>query len=164
MGSKFRPLRRDRAVLRMANLLFLLVAIATTVFAADPDEAGVKGVIQQFQQALEHRDVAAIEALVSSDVVVLENGHRNQGWADFRDNHLIPEFKEPPAPSKWEFVKVVTSSEMAWGYTKQTIDVTGKDGKHVGYQVWSAYILQKSGTAWRVVLLDWSVRRVSTPD
>ena len=64
---------------------------------------------------------------------------------DFRDNHLIPGFKDPAAPSKWEFEKVVTSSEMGWGYTKQTMDVTGKDGKHAGHQVWSVYILQKIG-------------------
>lgn len=149
---------------RFLKLPLLLVALAITVFAAGSDETGVKGVIQQFQQALERRDVAAIEALVSPDVVVLENGHRNQGWADFRDNHLIPEFKEPAAPSKWEFVKVVTSSEMAWGYTKQTIDVTGKDGKHTDYQVWSVYVLQKIGAAWKVVLLDWSVRRLGAAE
>jgi ketosteroid isomerase-like protein len=151
-------------VLRFLKLPLLLVALATTVFAAGPDKAGVKSAIQQFQQALERHDVAAIEALVSPDVVVLENGHRNQGWADFRDNHLIPEFKEPPAPSKWEFVKVVASSEMAWGYTKQPIDVTGKDGKHVGYLVWSAYVFQKVGPAWKLVLLDWSVRRLGPAD
>ena len=58
---------------------------------------------------------------------------------------MIPEFKDPAAPSKWEFEKVVTSSEMGWGYTKQTMDVTGKDGKHAGHQVWSVYILQKIG-------------------
>ena len=149
---------------RFLKLPLLLVALATTVFAAGPDEAGVKSVIQQFQQALERRDVAAIEAVVSPDVVVLENGHRNQGWADFRDNHLIPEFKEPAAPSKWEFVKVVTGAEMAWGYTKQTIDATGKDGKHVGYLVWSAYVLQKAGPRWEVVLLDWSVRQLGPAD
>jgi hypothetical protein len=97
-------------------------------------------------------------------VVFLENGHRNQGWADFRDNHLIPEFKEPAPPSKWEFVKVVTSPGMAWGYTKQTIDVTEKDGKHAGYLVWSAYVLQKIGPAWKVLLLDWSVRRLGGGD
>ena len=151
-------------MLRFLKLPLLQVALATTVLAAGPDEAGVKSVIQQFQQALEHREVAAIEALVSPDVVVLENGHRNDGWADFRDNHLIPEFKEPAAPSKWEFVKVVTSSEMAWGYTKEIIDATGKDGKHVGYQVWSAYVLQKAGPTWKVVLLDWSVRRLNEQD
>ncbi len=151
-------------MLRFLKLLLLLVALATTVFAGGPDEAGVKSVIQQFQQALERREVTAIEALVSPDIVVLENGHRNDGWADFRDNHLIPEFKEPAAPSKWEFVKVVVSSEMAWGYTKATIDVTGKDGKHAGYLVWSAYVLQKAGATWKVVLLDWSVRRLGATD
>ena len=77
---------------------------------------------------------------------------------------MIPEFKEPSAPSKWEFEKVVSSSEMAWGYTKQTIDATGKDGKHVGYQVWSVYVLQRIGSTWKVVLLDWSVRRLGASD
>ena len=149
---------------RFFKILVLLVGMATTVFAAGPDEAGVKSVIQRFQQALERRDVGAIETLVSPDVVVLENGHRNDGWADFRDNHLIPEFKEPAAPSKWGFVKVIATSEMAWGYTTQTIDVTGKGGKHAGYQVWSAYVLQKAGPIWKVVLLDWSVARLGAAD
>ncbi len=136
---------------RFLKASLLVVATASFVFAAGPDETGVKGVIQQFQEALDRRDVGAIEGLVSPDVVVLENGHRNDGWVDFRDNHLIPEFKEPPSPSKWEFVKVVAGSEMAWGYTKQTIGVAGKDGKHIGYVVWSAYVLQKSRSTWKVV-------------
>ncbi len=146
------------------KLPLLLVALATAVFAAGPDEAGVKSVIQQLQQALDRRDAAAIEVLVSPNVVVLENGHRNEGWADFRDNHLIPEFKESAAPSKWEFVKIVSRRDMAWGYTKQTIDIAEKDGKHVGYLVWSAYVLQKTGSTWKVVLLDWSVRRLGSAD
>ena len=37
-----------------------------------------------------------------------------------------------------------------------TIDVTGKDGQHAGYVVWSVYVLQKAGPTWKVVLLDWS--------
>jgi ketosteroid isomerase-like protein len=149
---------------RFSRLLLLLAATSTITMAASPPDAEVRNVIQQFQQALERHDVAAIEPLVSSDVVVLENGHRNDGWSDFRDNHLAPEFKEPAATSKWEFVKVVTSSEMAWGYTKQTIDMTGKDGKREGYLVWSAYVLQKGGSSWKVVLLDWSVRRLGAED
>lgn len=144
--------------------LFLAAFSAALLAADDGETAGVKGVIQQFHQAIERHDVAAIGALVSADVVVLENGHRNDGWPDFRDNHLIPEFKEPASPSKWEFVKVAASSEMAWGYTKQTIGVTGKDGKPGGYLVWSTYILQKAGPTWKVVLLDWSVRRLNEQD
>ena len=144
--------------------VLLVIVISTAMFAADSADTEVKGVIQKFQQAVERHDVAAVGALVAPDVVVLENGHRNDGWIDFRDNHLVPEFKEPATPSKWEFVKVVTSPEMAWGYTKQTIDVTGKDGKRAGYLVWSAYVLQKTGSSWKVVLLDWSVRRLGPDD
>ena len=145
-------------------LVLFLASVSPALVAANGAEAEVKGVIQQFHQALDRRDVAAIEALVSPGIVVLENGHRNDGWADFRDNHLVPEFKDPAEPSKWEFVKVAISSEMAWGYTKQTIDATGKDGKHAGYLVWSVYVLQKVGPTWKVVLLDWSVRRLGTAD
>ncbi len=130
---------------RRICLALFLAAVSPALLAADGEEtAAVKDVIQQFHQALEGHDVAAIGALVSADVVVLENGHRNDGWPDFRDNHLIPEFKEPAVSSKWEFVKVAASSEMARGYTKQTIGITGKDGKHGGYLVWSAYILHPS--------------------
>ena len=148
--------------MRQICLVLFLAAVSPALLAAEGQETTeVKNVIQQFHQALDRHDVAAIEALVSADVVVLENGHRNDGWPDFRDNHLIPEFKEPATPSKWEFVKGVATSEMAWGYTKQTINVPGKDGKAGGYLVWSAYVLQKAGPAWKVVLLDWSVRRLS---
>ena len=149
---------------RFLILLLMCAATSAASYAGDRGDNGVKSVIQQFQQAVESHDVAAIGALVSPDVVVLENGHRNQGWVDFRDNHLIPEFKEPAAPSKWEFVKVVASPEMAWGYTKQKIDVIGKDGKSADYVVWSAYVLQKAGSTWKVVLLDWSVRRLGASD
>jgi ketosteroid isomerase-like protein len=149
-------------VLRQIWLALFLAVVSAAMLATDGAETTeVKGVIQQFHQALDRHDVAAIEVLVSADVVVLENGHRNDGWPDFRDNHLIPEFKEPATPSKWEFVKVVASSGMAWGYTKQTISATGKDGKPAGYLVWSAYVLQKAGPVWKVVLLDWSVRRLN---
>ena len=144
--------------------VLLVILISTVVFAADSDNTEVKAVIQKFQEAVERHDVAAVGALVAPDIVVLENGHRNEGWADFRDNHLVPEFKEPAEPSKWEFVRVVAGSDMAWGYTRETIDVTGKDGKHTGYLVWSAYVLQKSGPIWKVVLLNWSVRRLGAAD
>lgn len=151
--------------MRQICLVLFLAAVSPALLAAEGQEmTEVKSVIQQFHQALDRHDVAAIEALVSADVVVLENGHRNDGWPDFRDNHLIPEFKEPATPSKWEFVKVTASSEMAWGYTKQTISVTGKDGKPGGYLVWSTYVLQKAGRTWKVVLLDWSVRRLNDAD
>ena len=80
---------------RVLSLLLLVTVISKAAFAINSSDAEVKNVIQKFQQALERHEVAAIGALVSPEVVVLENGHRNDGWTDFRDNHLLPEFKEP---------------------------------------------------------------------
>ena len=97
------------------------------MFAADQGETEVKGVIQQFQQALERHDVAAIEALVSPDVVVLENGRRNDGWADFRDNHLIPEFKEPTVPSNWEYRESGGRLRIGLGLYQTVIKAIGKN-------------------------------------
>jgi len=52
-------------MLRFSHLLLLLVFCSKAMFAADQGETEVKGVIQQFQQAPERHDVAAIEVLVS---------------------------------------------------------------------------------------------------
>jgi hypothetical protein len=100
--------------------------------------------------------------LVSEDVVVLENGDRNDGWKDFRDNHSVPEFEEPAAPSKWEFVKVVTQFQDGMGLYQADYRRDGEGGQtyRTGLMVWSLYILQKAGSVWKVVLLDWSVRRL----
>jgi len=95
--------------------------------------------------ALERHDVAAIEALVSPDVVVLENGRRNDGWADFRDNHLIPEFKEPTVPSNWEYRESGGQFRIGLALYQTVIKAIGKNTKSVTYLVWSAYVLHKAG-------------------
>lgn len=114
-------------MLRQICLALFLAAVSPALLAADEQgTTEIESVIQKFHQALDRHDVTAIEALVSADVVVLENGHRNDGWPDFRENHLIAEFKEPPAPSKWEFVKVAAGSEMAWAIPNRLLARPGR--------------------------------------
>lgn len=121
-------------------------------------EADARRAIASFQQALADRDLAAIETLVAPDIVVLENGHRNDGWTDFRDNHLKPEFAETAATSSWEFIKVAATPNMAWGYTRQIIPLPSKEGQKSTALVWSIYVLERRGGQWKIVLLDWSVK------
>ena len=64
---------------RFLGGLLSLVVSSTTLFAANPADAEVKSVIQRFHDALERHDVGAIATLVSSDVVVLENGATTGG-------------------------------------------------------------------------------------
>src|ERR1700716_2122988 len=86
---------------------------------ADPTaEDAVRNVVTRFERALLDHDVPAIAALVADDIVVFENGHRNDGWQDFRDNHLVPEMSGPRHPVKGTPVKLRATPQMAWGYTR----------------------------------------------
>ena len=93
--------------------------------------------------------------------MVFENGHRNDGWADFRDNHLIPEMKEPVAPMETELKMVKVAEKMAWAYTKTIIHVKRKpDEASRILLLWSSFVLEKHDEQWKIALLDWSIRQL----
>jgi ketosteroid isomerase-like protein len=62
-------------------LLFLLCCFGLTAFAqTDSDEAPVRKLISEFESALARKDIAKIGSFVSPQIVVFENGYRNNGW------------------------------------------------------------------------------------
>ena len=143
---------------KLFALVFIAAVTCSSSSAKDTPAENVRRVVSQFQQALEKRDVASIERLVANDVVVLENGHRNDGWLDFRDNHLIPEMKEPAPPSKTELIKITATSSMGWAYTRTTMLLTRKNGEKADAELWSVYVVEKRAAQWKITLLDWSMR------
>lgn len=144
----------------MAVLILTSLSSAQT---GNRGEAKVRSVIHQFEEGLSQRDLSKIEPLMAADLVALENGHRNDGWVDFRDHHLVPEMKEPAPESKTELVKIKVSEDIAWAYTKTEMRMTAKAGDPVNMLLWSTYILEKRGKEWKIVLLDWSIRRLKPP-
>ena len=152
-------------VVSLLSTMLLVVSSAAAQSAAVSPEANVRRVIEQFEQGLAARDLAKIEPLMAQDMVAFENGHRNDGWADFRDHHLVPEMKEPMPPSKTELVRLVANPQMGWGYTKTMMTLTRKDGSKVEATLWSVYVVEKRGEDWKITVLDWSflVPRPSSP-
>jgi ketosteroid isomerase-like protein len=139
--------------------LFMAGASARSTSAQfNEHEAAIRSVIAQFEEGLHARDLKRIEAVVADDLVVLENGHRNDGWQDFRDHHLIPEMKEPAHPQKNEIIKVRATPQMGWGYTKTLTSITRKSGEKATVELWSTYVIEKRGSDWKIVLLNWSIR------
>ena len=138
--------------------LTLALGLAASQTPGPSPEDEVRSLIQRFEQGLAERDVAKLEPLVASDLVVLENGGRNDGWADFRDHHLIPEFQEPAPPSKTQVVKIVATPQMGWGYTRTDMTLTRKSGQKAEAVLWSVYVVEKRAEGWKLVLLDWSFK------
>jgi ketosteroid isomerase-like protein len=140
---------------RLATILIVFAVLLSTA-AAQTAKSGPEQAIATFEQGLAERKVELIEKVVAPDLVVLENGGRNDGWADFRDNHLIPEMAEPAPAAKPELLKLSVKGEMAWAYTRTSFQSTRR-GQKREVVIWSAYVLEKREGAWKIVLLDWSV-------
>jgi len=106
------------------------------------------------------RNVPAVAEVVADDSVVFENGHRNDGWKDFRDNHLVPEMKEAAPPMKSQLVKVVATPAMAWAYTRTDMFADPKRAQKASHLLWSVYVLEKREGAWKITMLDWSIAKL----
>ena len=140
-------------------VLAVLSAACSNAFAQPGhSQDDLRSTITQFEEALQKRNLSQIEKLVAPDIVVFENGMRNNGWPDFRDHHLIPEFREPAAVTRTEFVRSETSGKMAWAYTHSELS-TEKDGKLIKLMLWSVYVLQRDAQRWKIHVINWSVGR-----
>jgi ketosteroid isomerase-like protein len=123
---------------------------------ASPEDA-TRDVVTRFERALQDHDVPAIAALVADDIVVFENGHRNDGWQDFRDNHLVPEMKGPKHPMKGAVVKLRATPQMAWAYTRTELFADPEKPRKVSHVLWSVYVLEPRPEGWKILSLDWSI-------
>ncbi len=147
-----------RAAARIAVILAMALGWNAMEAQSPGPEDEVRNVILRFEQGLAERDLSKIEPLMAADLVAFENGHRNDGWADFRDHHLVPEMKEPAPPMKSEVVRVVASPQMGWGYTRTDMTLTRKNGQKVQAVLWSVYVVEKRAEGWKLAMLDWSLR------
>lgn len=72
----------------------VLLAAAPTSAQVPPDSHGIAPWLRSYDAAFNTRDVARLAAFYHPDVTIFEGGGMNDGWADYRDNHLGPELKE----------------------------------------------------------------------
>ena len=147
--------------MRKTVLTFLLfVGSLSALGQTNSAETEVRKVITDFEDALQKKDIAKIGDMVSPQIVVFENGYRNDGWEDFRDHHLGPEFKQPSSQYTTALVKVDVSPSMAWGYSSMNRAHIHKSDKRP--DVWTSYVLRKQEDGkWKIVVLNWSVKRTS---
>jgi len=85
--------------MRNSKLALLLMAFSaasvTPARAEDSAEAAkIKAWLQSYDQAFNAKDLDRLAAFYHPDVTIFEGGSVNNGWADYRDNHLGPELKE----------------------------------------------------------------------
>ncbi len=109
--------------------------------------------LAQHTSAVEHGDLDAIGKLWSNDelVTVIENGHANYGWANYRDNHLGPELREMKnVRYALSGIKVNTSGHLAWATFKYTIAADFRE-RHIEGGGMGTAVLQHGPNGWQIM-------------
>ncbi len=75
-------------------VLALRVVQAHAESAGEPTEASIRAFVEAYDRAFVAKVLSRLAAFYHPDVTIFEGGHVNNGWVDYRDNHLGPEGKE----------------------------------------------------------------------
>jgi uncharacterized protein (TIGR02246 family) len=79
----------------MAALVLVLASVLGGPGAAtDAREQSVRAFVEAYDRAFNAKDMTQLARLYHPEVTIFEGGHVNNGWIDYRDNHLAPELKE----------------------------------------------------------------------
>lgn len=100
------------------------LSLNASVSGQTNDVKAVTDVLIQEAAAIEKGDLAALDQIWANDesVIVIESGHANYGWTDYRNNHLAPELKAFKN-TKYSFsdMKVKVDGKTAWATFKYTL-------------------------------------------
>ena len=79
--------------LGIALLALTVAAAATAPQTAGNDAAAIDAWLKGYDAAFNAKDLDKLATFYHPDVTIYEGGGINNGWADYRDNHLGPELK-----------------------------------------------------------------------
>ena len=139
--------------LAVFSALALTLIWFSPVSAQTSEEKAVREVLTKNTTAFAQNDLATLDKIWANDesVIVIENGHANYGWTDYRNHHLAPEMKEiKNTKYSSSDVKIKIDGKTAWATFKYTIS-GDSEGKHFDGSGLGTAILEKRGGDWKIV-------------
>lgn len=138
------------------------VLAAGAAFGSGSEEAAVRKVLADYRAAMEARSVEKLSSIVSDDLLVLEGTHKNDGWPDYRDNHIGPEMAE------WKefktadprLTKLEVRGQLAYAVQEATYTIVDAKGPVVMLGA-ETVVLSKEPKGWKIRHLHLSGKRVS---
>lgn len=121
----------------------------------------IEAVLNNYSQQINAKNLASMESYVlasGTDFTIFEGKGTNIGWADYRDNHLAPEFgNEDLVFTKYEFTDYRTnvSGDLATATFSINMAYTYKNEDKAFIKHGTA-ILKKTNGAWKIAHLHTS--------
>ncbi len=146
---------KPRLIAPITLMLLVITGInlIPAAHAQSKDEEAVRSALLQNATGFERNDLGALNKVWANDesVTVFESGHANYGWADYRDNHLVPEMAEFKN-TKYTLtdIKARVDGKTAWATFKYSISADFKD-RHVEGSGLGTAVLEKRDGRWQIV-------------
>jgi len=123
-------------------------------------EAFVLAAVSAYRSAIAEGSLDKLAAVVEPELTVLEGMHLNQGWADYRDNHIGPEMKEWKSFRVADPSVVTVSVEGDWAYavSRATYTIVLPE-KTVVLEAAETFVLRRRDGSWRVRHVHSSARK-----
>jgi len=134
------------------------------VAAAQHDDAtAVRRMLEAVAAQTRAKDLAGLDTLHAHDawVRIIEGAGVNNGWVDYRDNHLTPELAEL-GNLRYFDVEPQVRGDVAWAAFRYELTVTTPQGR-VEVEGRGTAILEKRGERWLIVHVHTSGRRRGEP-
>lgn len=158
-------IRRSRGVLSLILFVGLMGAAhrlpAQERASRGADEEAVSDVVRALAANIEAQRIEALDTLFAPgrDVHIVEGSGVNHGWAEYRDDHLVPELEEMDDLSyRYHGVEPQVRGDVAWASFQYELGADFPD-ERVELEGRGTAILERLDGRWRVVHLHTSGRR-----
>jgi ketosteroid isomerase-like protein len=158
--------RKNLALALIALVCLPSVAQVREKQTPETREQEVRDVLSKFNLSYQEKDIDSLAAFVTPGLIAFASGQLFPSWEAYRDNFLQTAFSRRMPPATWEIVKITTSPEMAWAYTKTSFKAR-RQGQAVTADLYQLFILQKGQASaskaktsgvpdWKIVAIDYS--------
>lgn len=143
------------------NVLGALIISTNCVLATD-DSAGVKAVLNAYNQATQRLDLAGTRKLFTADSEIVESGSVEGTYATYLAHHIGPELSEFKSLAFSNYaVKVVVLRDVA--YATETFGFRirlKKNEPAIDHLAVASSVLLKTPRGWKIARYHWSSRKL----
>ena len=141
--------------LRRISVVAVLFASVVSV-SAQSKEAEITAFFKSYDAAFNARDINKLATLYHPDVTIFEGSGVNNGWVDYRDNHLGPELK--------------SFQDLQWAHSNIVVHMLGDSAAYVTADYTIKYksgdrVVDSGGIATHVLVKEkgsWKIRHSHT--
>jgi ketosteroid isomerase-like protein len=145
--------------MRIRNVLLAFIAamgliIGTNGLLAQQEEnAAIEQVMRQMGDAYNKKDLVTFEKICDPNILMMEQGGKYVGWAEFRDKGLKGEW-DSLTDFNWDVGKIqvhFVGQDSAWATSEGSFWGKMKDGTQLQGSAMQSCIFQKKSGAWKLV-------------